>query len=187
MSQRHLLASSCLLVVLGLAGCQSFDSDAAAPATTEIVRDELGDLRNCTTWGQITTGGQPSPENLELAAKRGFTRVINLRTDPEVAALPFDEAALCTDLGMDYYHFPVMWSQMDDADYDAILSELEHSVEGRTLLHCASANRTAMFVAIERVLHDGVSYEDALEDARMAGLKPSSVEPLQTQLERLGK
>lgn len=187
MSSRHILASSCLLVVLGLAGCQSFDSATTAPTTTEIVRDELGDLRNCTTWGQVTTGGQPSQEVLELAAKRGYTRVINLRSEPEVAGNSFDEEALCKELGMEYFWQPVMWPAMTDADYDRVLAELDRPVVGRTLMHCASANRTALFIALERMLHDGVSYEEALEDARMAGLKPGSVGPLQEQAARFVK
>ena len=183
----NLLLSTSLLVILGLSSCKSVDKTPSAPLAAEIVRDELGDLRNCTTWGQITTGGQPSPEVLELAAKRGYTRVINLRTAPEIAAMPFDEQALVESLGMEYYNFPVMWSQMDDADYDAILAELERPIEGKTLLHCASANRTSLFVAIERILNAGTPYDKALEDARMSGMKPSTVAPLDAQLERLSK
>lgn len=184
---KSIFVSTLLFFVLGFSSCKNLDRTPSAPLAAEIVRDELGDLRNSTTWGQITAGGQPSPEVLELAAKRGYTRVINLRSGPEVEALDFDEKALTESLGMEYHWFPVMWSQMDDDDYDAILAELERPIEGKTLLHCASGNRTSLFVAIERILNTGTPYEKALEDARMAGMKPSSVAPLDAQLKRLSK
>ncbi len=176
-----------LFLLAGLTSCQSFGAPSEPAVAYEIVRDELGDLGNCTSWGAITTGAQPSPEVLALAAKRGYTRVINLRTAGEIASLPFDEAALCTELGLDYFWLPVRWSEMGDADYDRILAELERPNAGKTLLHCASGNRTAVFVALERILKDGVPYEKALEDARLAGMKPSSEEPLATQFARLEK
>ena len=112
-------------------------------------------------------------------------RVINLRTAAEVASLPFDEAAVCADLGLDYFWQRVKWSDMSTADYDRVLAELERPNTGKTLLHCANGNRTAVFVALERILEAGVPYEEALADARATGMRPSPEGPLVAQYGRL--
>ena len=167
-----------------LTSCESFE-ETPPEVDAGLVRSELGEMRNTTEWGDFYMGGQPTEAELMLAAKRGVTRVINIRTDAEIESLAFDEAALCATLELEYIHMPVAWNQLTDEDFDLLMNVLNEETPGKTLFHCGSGNRVAVFVAAHRVIEAGVSYEDALADARTAGMKPNSKTVLEGQLKRL--
>jgi uncharacterized protein (TIGR01244 family) len=172
------------LPLLALTSCKSFESQTT-PETVELVRSELGGLSNTTEWGKFYMGGQPSEADLALAAKRGVTRVINLRTYAEVEGMSFSEASVCSELGLEYIQVPVNWDILTDEKFDFLLETIKKDVAGKTLFHCASGNRCSVFVAAFRVIDGGVPYEVALADARAAGMKPSSKVVLDAQLLRL--
>jgi uncharacterized protein (TIGR01244 family) len=178
------LLALAILPSLFLTSCESFE-EATAEVDPGLVRSELGEMRNTTEWGDFYMGGQPTETELMLAAKRGVTRVINIRTDPEIASLSFDEAALCADLDIEYIHVPVNWQILTDDKFDLLLEVLNEEASGKTLFHCGSGNRVSVFVAAHRVMEAGVSYEDAVADARTAGMKPNSKVVLEGQLQRL--
>jgi protein tyrosine phosphatase (PTP) superfamily phosphohydrolase (DUF442 family) len=177
-----------LLLGLGLlAACASTDAGGTAPAPRPELA-ELGTTRNVTALGDLILAGQPSAEDLGLAARRGITRVINLRTPAEMERVDFDQAARCAELGLDYVGIAIDFTTMDDATFDAVLELLDRPAPdgGKTLLHCASGNRVAVFVAVRRMLQDGVSYEEALIDAQAGGMKPGSLPTLEAQAARRG-
>ena len=174
-----------------LAACATFDDGATAgepagPATIE--RGELGTTRNVTVFRDLILGGQPSADDLELAKKRGVTRVLNIRTTPELERLDWSEAARCAELDLEYVQISFRGDTATDEVYDAILAVLDRPAPdgGGTLFHCASGNRTALFVALQRMRDDGIPYDQALADAQAAGMKPSSLAPLEAQATRLG-
>jgi len=178
------------LLLTVLAACASFGDSGVdggvEPGTIE--RSELGSARNVTVLGDLTMSGQPAAEDLELAAKRGVTRVINIRTTPELERLGWDEGARCAELGLEYVHLPFRGDTATDEVYDGLIQLLDMPAPdaGGTLFHCASGNRTAMIVALLRMQRDGVAYDAALADAQAAGMKPSSLAPLEAQATRLG-
>jgi uncharacterized protein (TIGR01244 family) len=176
--------SIALLLSLSLTSCESFDR-AEGPTGIELTRSELGGLSNTTEWGEFYMGGQPTAADLELAAKRGVTRVINIRTDFEVESVDYNEGDLSAELGMEYIHVPVSWASMTDAKFDSLMQLVNAETDGKTLFHCASGNRVSVFVAAHRVIEAGVSYDDALKDARTAGMKPTSKPILDGQIARL--
>jgi protein tyrosine phosphatase (PTP) superfamily phosphohydrolase (DUF442 family) len=51
--------------------------------------------------------GQPTENGLRELRDRGVKVVVNLRTPEEMKAIPFDEAALVSALGMKYVYLPV--------------------------------------------------------------------------------
>lgn len=183
------LRSLAFVALTLVAACQSTDGGGAAEAPAgPITRSELGSMGNVTALGDLHMGGQPSADDLALAKRRGFTRVINLRTEAEMQRVPFNEVALCAELGLEYVGVPVDFRVLEDDNFDLILSLLDHRAPqgGKTLFHCASGNRVAVFVAIRRMRDDGISFADALADAQSAGMKPSSLSTLEANVVRLG-
>jgi protein tyrosine phosphatase (PTP) superfamily phosphohydrolase (DUF442 family) len=88
---------------------------------------------------------------------------------------------------MEYIHVPINWDSLTDEKFDFLLQVLSMETPGKTLFHCGSGNRVSVFVAAHRVIEANVSYEDALKDARTAGMKPTSRPVLDGQLVRLTK
>ncbi len=178
------------LALACLGACASFDHDQDEPisASDKITRSELGGTRNVTTLGDLTMSGQPSADDLALAEKRGITRVINIRTQPELDRMDFDEGARCSELDLEYVHVSFRGDTATDEIYDVLLDLLALPApdHGGTLFHCASGNRTALIVALLRMRDHGIDYDAALADALAAGMKPSSLAPMETQATRLG-
>ncbi|MDF1798140.1 MAG: sulfur transferase domain-containing protein [Planctomycetota bacterium] len=183
------LSSLTFALVVLVAACQSTEGGGAAAQTSgPLARSELGTMSNVTSLGDLHMGGQPSADDLALAARRGFTRVINLRTEAEMERLPFNEMALCAELGLEYVGIPVDFSVLEDASFDLILDQVGVRAPngGQTLMHCGSGNRVAVFVAIHRMRAEGVPFDEALADAQAAGMKPSLLPILEANVERLG-
>ena len=99
--------------------------------------------------------------------------------------MAFDEVALCADLDIEYIHVPVTWDILTDDKFDQLMDVMNEATDGKTLFHCASGNRVSVFVAAHRVLEGGVSIEEAVADARTAGMKPNSKSVLEGHLLRL--
>src|SRR5262249_33296927 len=60
--------------------------------------------------GALLIAGQPTEAALRELHDKGYTTVINLRTQQEMdnrKAVPFDEAALLKELKMTYVHIPL--------------------------------------------------------------------------------
>ena len=111
---------------------------------------------------QITTGGQPSEEQLRAAAAEGFKTVINLATINPRYSLE-DEAGLVQSLGMTYHHIPVEWEHpqaSDFAAFEAIMTQLPVS---KTLIHCAANFRVTAFYSLYAMKHLDWSMAQAAE------------------------
>ena len=83
----------------------------------------------------------------------------------------FDERRVVEDLGLAYLHLP--WNgpgELSDAVFDSA-REMLNTAQRPILLHCSSANRVGAVWLPWRVLDGGVSYEHALVEAKVVGLK----------------
>jgi len=96
---------------------------------------------------QISTGGQPTEDQLRSAAAEGFTTVINLATLDERSSLK-DEAGLVGSLGMHYTHIPVDWENPKEIDFEAFERTMKQLPPGKTMLHCAANYRVTAFYAL---------------------------------------
>jgi uncharacterized protein (TIGR01244 family) len=118
----------------------------------------------------LLSGGQPTPEHLEQAARAGYRTVINLRAPSEPGFAW--EAEKVKALGMDYVALPVAGAadltrenvERFDAALDAALAK------GPVLLHCGSGNRDGALLALRAAWLDGMDPEKAIELGRAAGL-----------------
>jgi protein tyrosine phosphatase (PTP) superfamily phosphohydrolase (DUF442 family) len=116
----------------------------------------------CRVSDQISTGGQPTEEQLRAAAAEGFTTVINLATINPRNSLA-DEAGLVRSLGMTYHHIPVDWENPQTSDFDAFDSVMQQLPPGKTLIHCAANFRVTAFYSLYAMKHLNWSAAQAAE------------------------
>ena len=137
-----------------------------AQTVDAILESTLGMVRNYRRLGpELVTGGQPTEEQLALAAAAGIEVVINLgRIDPAYA-LP-DERGTVQALGMVYEHIPVIWAEPQLADLKCFFEAMARHRGCRLLVHCAANYRASAFILLYRVLRLGWRLEDALPDLR---------------------
>ena len=104
----------------------------------------------------LSTGGQPTEDQICSAATEGFTTVINLATFLPGESLE-DEAGLVRSLGMAYYAIPVEWSSPQHSDFAAFEQVIQMLPAGKTLLHCAANFRVTAFYSLYALKHLGWS------------------------------
>lgn len=171
------------------------DPVPAAAATTAIGIDpaglpvEVGDVegveRALFRDGRVLIGGQPSEAALRKLKELGVTAIVNLRGDAEMAnreAVPYDEAALAAELGLEYVHVPISG---DDHPYrPEVLERLEETLRehpGPVLLHCTVGWRASYAWTGYLVRYQGLDIDDALARGRAMQL---SEDPLARLLGR---
>jgi uncharacterized protein (TIGR01244 family) len=124
----------------------------------------------------LISGGQPTVENLEWAARNGYRTVINLRTPGEGGEIP-NEDEVVTGLGMQYVSLPVAGADGVTAENAERLAEVLQDDEALPiLLHCGSGERIGALLALKAHELDGLPPDEALEFGRASGL--TRLEPL---------
>lgn len=116
----------------------------------------------------VLTGGQPSPQQLEEAARLGYRVVIDLREPDE---RDWDEAAEVTAHGMRYVSIPVGGAHDVTVDKARELAAALGAATGQpVIVHCGSGNRVGALFALKARFLDGETAEKAIEIGRAAGL-----------------
>jgi|WetSurMetagenome_2_1015567.scaffolds.fasta_scaffold75618_3 protein tyrosine phosphatase (PTP) superfamily phosphohydrolase (DUF442 family)/predicted kinase len=139
----------------------ALDVEQTVDAILESALREIINFRRLSD--HLITGGQPTEEQLALAAATGAEVVINLgRLDPAYA-LP-DERGTVGALGLIYEHIPVVWAEPTAADLDAFFAAMARHAGRRLFVHCAANYRASAFNMLYRVLRLGWRIEDALPD-----------------------
>ena len=124
---------------------------------------------------RISTGGQPTPEQLRSAAAESFTAVVNLSTGDAHFSLD-DEAGLVRSLGMAYHHIPVEWENPQESDFAAFEAVLQEHPEDKTLIHCAANFRVTAFYSLYALKHLG--WTEAQADEFRASIWGNSDYPI---------
>lgn len=150
-------------------------ASSAAPAFAEeavrfpekIQRSDF--LAAFADTGAVFIGGQPTADALRQLTAEGVTTIINLRTQREMdnrKAVPFDEAALLSELGVEYVHVPLdgMANPYTPEAVDKVAAAIS-SAKGKVLLHCTVAWRASHMWAAYLVKYKGFSLEEALRHA----------------------
>ncbi len=124
---------------------------------------------------QISTGGQPSEEQLRSAAADGFKTIINLATINPRYSLA-DEAGLVRSLGMTYHHIPVEWENPQESDFAAFEAVMQAQPAGKILIHCAANFRVTAFYSLYAMKHLG--WAEAQADQFRASIWAGSDYPI---------
>lgn len=180
------------LATLTLAGCepqtpQTTDespgaTDAGAETERFVVRlgadpAELGTTDRVHTCQGVLLASQPAAADFQLLAERDYRSVLNLRSQPEMEQLGFDEPALLEEQGLRYYQVEVAGAEgLTDEALDRTREILNDNENHPIMVHCASANRVGAVWLAHRVIDHGVDYEAALEEAKTIGLRSDALE-----------
>lgn len=116
----------------------------------------------------LLAAGQPTGEQVQLAAEEGYRTVIDLRTADEPRG--YDEPGAAKANGLAYVNIPVTPATLDQATLDKFL-ETMRKAERPVLLHCATSNRVGALYYAWLVLEKGAKPAEALAKAKAAGLK----------------
>src|SRR5438477_855804 len=116
--------------------------------------------------------GQPTEQGLRELGRRGVTTVGNLRSPPEMARVPFDEAGLVKQLGMQYVYLPMRGTPELPYSPAALKSfaDAMSNANGKVLLHCTIAWRASHLWAAYLIQYRGVPVATALHQARLINL-----------------
>jgi uncharacterized protein (TIGR01244 family) len=121
----------------------------------------------------VFISGQPTERALRELHAQGVTTVVNLRTPEEMSKrVPFDEAALVRELGMEYVHIPMRGTAEFPYSPDAVkkFAAAMSAAKGKVLLHCTIAWRASHLWAAYLIQYRGVPVATALQQARAINL-----------------
>lgn len=150
---------------------------APALGQQEIVPVEVGKTPNLThREDSVYFGGQPTAEDFPRFAERGVKTVINLRTEPEVEALDFDERSAVESAGMRYVHVPIGREAPSEQTVSLLMDLLADEENRPVLLHCGSSNRVGYVWALYQGERGGKSVDEAVAEGKAAGLRSSTLE-----------
>jgi uncharacterized protein (TIGR01244 family) len=172
------LAALALFIAL-VAACRAVPREPAPPWPV-FETAELGAMTNVHRVGDLWVGASPTPEDLELASRRGIRLAIDVR--PAWLTAPHDLESAARANGIDFARVPFDAQSPDAAQVERVLAELRRP--GPALLFCHDGGGAAVLFAVRRVLHDGVPLEEALSEARHLGMKPGVAEEFVRTLER---
>ncbi|MCS7014637.1 MAG: protein tyrosine phosphatase family protein [Gemmatales bacterium] len=135
---------------------------------------QCGKIAKLSRVANIYIGGQPTKEDFAELKKLGIKTILNLRQTGETA---LDEQALATEHGIRYVHLPFQKAdELTDAVFDRVRQLLRDTKSWPIFVHCGSANRAAAVWLPYRVLDEGVSYDQAVKEAREMGLRSAELE-----------
>lgn len=168
-------------------GCRSLDlREEQEELWPEVVEAELGSMLNVHQCGTFWFGGRPSQEDLDLASRRGVKTIVNATTPTE--CVEYDLQSVCNGFELGIVDLTVADEGMSDEDVDFFLQQVDGAPEGDVLLFCGNGSRAAALFAIYRATRVGVPVDEAVMEARRAGMRPGAPETfVRRQVARLGQ
>ena len=150
-----LAAAGCAAILLA-AGCSISHSDRP-------VDPETGVLNFTKVSDGLWRGGQPSAESFAKLKTMGVRTVVSLRT--------FDvDQRLLEGLGFKYLHISFKAGHPETEDVVAFLKTVEDPANRPVFVHCKwGTDRSGMMTAVYRIVVEGWSKEEALDEMRTMG------------------
>jgi uncharacterized protein (TIGR01244 family) len=125
----------------------------------------------------VLLSGQPTGEQVQLAAEDGYKTILDLRTPQEPRGFDEPEAARLN--GLVYVNVPVSPTALDQATIDRFLAAM-NKAKKPVLVHCSTGARVGALWYAWLVLGEGKSQAEALVKAKVAGLRqPELTEKVQ--------
>jgi len=165
----------CFLAICADYSRASAPNPPVAASTHKVKSFKLGTIARLYVFDDIFLASQPRPADFELLKKNGVKTVINLRHERENTA--FDQPQLLAKLEIKYISVP--WNgptELTDEVFDR-MRKLLNTAKRPIFLHCASANRVGAVWLPWRVLDGGITFEQALAEAKLIGLRTRAYAP----------
>ena len=111
----------------------------------------------------LTTGGQPNENELHQIGRAGYEVVINLGLDGTEYSVQ-NEKEIIESYGTQYIHIPVSFEAPEVEKYWEFVTILKPVFHKKVFVHCAQNKRVSIFMALFRVIGEGLSWNQAIED-----------------------
>jgi uncharacterized protein (TIGR01244 family) len=163
------------LVLSGVCGAQRLTGpNPTGPVPAPVILETRGLFEDkfASVGDDVFISGQPTAQALRDLRARGVTTVVNLCSPPEMARVPFDEAALVKQLGMEYVYLPMRGTPelpYSPAAVKAFAAAMS-TAKGKVLLHCTIAWRASHLWAAYLIQYRDVPVATALAQARTINL-----------------
>jgi uncharacterized protein (TIGR01244 family) len=163
-------------VMSGVSGAQHLTGPhptGAVPAPVALDTHGQFQEKFASVGDDMFISGQPTERALRDLRAQGVTTVVNLRTPEEMSKrVPFDEAAVIKELGMEYVYLPMRGTSEFPYSPAAVKSfaAAMSSAKGKVLLHCTIAWRASHLWAAYLIQYRDVPVATALQQARMINL-----------------
>lgn len=132
-----------------------------------------------TPNGTIYIASQPDQASFATIKALNVKTILNLRTKSE---MKFDEAEIVQKTGMVYINLPISHKSLDVKSVEQFSKILSNKNNYPIFIHCHSANRSAMMLALNEILVNKYSANEAINDAKQYGLNEPSLETKIRQL-----
>jgi uncharacterized protein (TIGR01244 family) len=120
----------------------------------------------------LLIAGQPTAKQLKAAAKAGYRTVIDLRLPAEDRG--FDEEKAARKAKLEYTNIAVSPDTLDTSTIKYFLTVLSNA-QRPALIHCGSGLRAGGLYYAWLVLENGIPEDQAMEQARAAGLSDAEL------------
>jgi protein tyrosine phosphatase (PTP) superfamily phosphohydrolase (DUF442 family) len=128
------------------------------------MNDNIEDISNFLQLSdRIATTGQPTIEQYPAIAAAGYQVVINLALTDSPSALA-DELTIASNLGLEYIHLPVIWTEPTLADFQLFMNIMDKYSAQKVFVHCAANKRVSAFLYLYRQLVEGIDELTAHQD-----------------------
>ncbi len=95
---------------------------------------------------QLATSGQPTEAQFRLIHTAGYKTVINLAPESVLENSLTTEAALLSELGIEYVHIPVEFNNPTEQDFTAFVNSMQAVSTHKVWVHCAANMRVSAFI-----------------------------------------
>lgn len=119
------------------------------------------------------TGGQPTEQQLKAFKAAGGEVVVDNRDAMEPR--PFDEPAVARALGLEYVNIPLAHGAVTIETMKQMHEKLKRLEGRKTLLHCASGNRTSAGLIPYLIIEKKMEQDDAVDTAMRGGLRSAEL------------
>jgi protein tyrosine phosphatase (PTP) superfamily phosphohydrolase (DUF442 family) len=126
--------------------------------------DKIADIVNFLQLSdRLATAGQPTIDQYPAIAAAGYQVVINLALIDSPSAL-VDELTIASNLGLEYIHLPVIWTEPTLADFQEFMNIMAKYSTQTVFVHCAANKRVSAFLYLYRQLVEGIDELTAYQD-----------------------
>ena len=160
----------CILALTAGTGLLSTAEDSNVSEIKTNVELTFG--LKASQYKDIYFSGQPDLKKLVELKEKGFTNIINLRQSSEGSYKESQEKAAAENLKLNYTHIPMKGS---DPLTNEMITQITKAIvknrkSGKTLIHCGSGKRVAVWVGGHFYKDHGTSKEDAIQIPEKVGL-----------------
>ena len=166
-----------LLALLAVSACELFQPPAEPlpPTWSSLESSDFGAMQNVSMSEQLWFGGGVTEPDIELAFRRGVKCILNLSFRGDEAS--FDLKRACESFGIELADVGLIDAESLSSDEADATLEILRDMERRPLLvFCEVGSNSAAFFALWRSLDHEMPLGEALNEARMSGMRPGALE-----------